>query len=125
MTEMKKQLPTHVPKVVADFVKPRLDNIKDKASMDSTNHGIPADQPQDNVEELIHKHPNSEWFSKKSRSVDAAKESPIADLEGAGLKMLKIRYKNDVELEYHVNQIKAAMSEEAKLSDEDDDLTKT
>ncbi|GJW76441.1 hypothetical protein Tco_0138123 [Tanacetum coccineum] len=35
------------------------------------------------------------------------------NIEGAGLKMLKIRYKNDVELEYHVNQIKAVMSEEA------------
>nr|GEV18916.1 hypothetical protein [Tanacetum cinerariifolium] len=110
---------------------------KDKAAMESS-HDIPTDQPQDKVEELIQNHLNSEWFSdatKKSGTVDAAKERNIkelikkdeptlADLEGARLEMLKSRYKNYVELKYHVNQIKPTMLNEAKLSDEDDDLTK-
>nr|GEZ20625.1 hypothetical protein [Tanacetum cinerariifolium] len=52
-------------------------------------------------------------------------ELTIANLEGVGVEMLKSRYKNDVELEYHVDQIKASMAKEAKWSDiDDDDLTK-
>ncbi|GKD07026.1 hypothetical protein Tco_1186711 [Tanacetum coccineum] len=63
--------------------------------------------------------PNAGWFTKKSRpsTVAIAKklkeliqkdELTIADLEGAGLEKLKKQYKNDVELEYHVDQLKAA-----------------
>ncbi|GJU43701.1 hypothetical protein Tco_1200967 [Tanacetum coccineum] len=48
----------------------------------------------------------------------------IADLEGASLEMLKSRYKNYMELEYHIEQMKSAMSDEAKWGDGEDDLTK-
>ncbi|GJZ36869.1 (R)-mandelonitrile lyase-like protein [Tanacetum coccineum] len=228
LTEMKKLLSTHVPKVVATFVKPHLNNTmheiiknnqnilfttpsltttndlsemelkikmphddqdppndregekrskrrkdaresssksskKDKAPMDSVQDDIPADKPQDKGEELIQKHLNTKWFSKKYGSVDAAKrksnwfdmllksnidqdkdyilglstvivakkfkeliknELTIADIEGAGLEMLKRQYKNYVELEYHVDQLKAAMTEKAQWSNGDSDLTK-
>ncbi|GJZ74773.1 hypothetical protein Tco_0639238, partial [Tanacetum coccineum] len=51
-------------------------------------------------------------------------ELTIANLEGAGLEMLKRQYKNYVELEYHVDQLKAAMTEEAQWSNGDNDLSK-
>ncbi|GKD16643.1 hypothetical protein Tco_1205801 [Tanacetum coccineum] len=41
-------------------------------------------------------------------------ELTIADLEGAGLERLKVQYNNDVELEYHVNQLKAVALSEAQ-----------
>ncbi|GJZ99959.1 hypothetical protein Tco_0672510 [Tanacetum coccineum] len=42
------------------------------------------------------------------------KHITIADLEGVGLEMLKRQYKNDVELEYHVEKLKATVLEEAQ-----------
>ncbi|GKC73274.1 hypothetical protein Tco_1119157 [Tanacetum coccineum] len=82
------------------------------------------------------------WFKKKSGSVEAAnrrttwidfllKSSTVAmekklneliqkdkltivALEGAGLEKLKKQYNNDVELEYHVDQLKATMLTEAQ-----------
>nr|GEX09770.1 hypothetical protein CTI12_AA475510 [Tanacetum cinerariifolium] len=59
---------------------------KDKALIDSNNDDIPK------IKELVKKD-----------------ELTIADLEGAGLEILKSRYKNNVELEYHVDQIKATI----------------
>nr|GEY35959.1 hypothetical protein [Tanacetum cinerariifolium] len=90
---------------------------KDKAPTDSTNDDIPVDQPQDKVEELIQNHPNSECIlglstimvAKKFKEIIKKEELTTADLEGVGFEMLKSCYKNDVELEYHVNQIKAAI----------------
>ncbi|GJV19726.1 hypothetical protein Tco_1368746 [Tanacetum coccineum] len=50
-------------------------------------------------------------------------ELTIAYLEGVGLERLKQQYKNDVELEYHVDQLKAAVLIEAKWSNDEDDVT--
>nr|GEW90464.1 hypothetical protein [Tanacetum cinerariifolium] len=41
-------------------------------------------------------------------------ELTIADLEGVGLERLKVRYNNDVELKYHVCQLKVAVLSEAQ-----------
>ncbi|GJW20647.1 hypothetical protein Tco_0031269 [Tanacetum coccineum] len=100
------------------------------------------------------KRPNVGWFTKNSRSADAAnrrttwfdlllksdidqnedhilgpstvaitkklkeliqKDELIrADLEGSRLEKLKKQYKNDVELEYHVDELKAAVLTEAQ-----------
>ncbi|GKD38349.1 hypothetical protein Tco_1258556 [Tanacetum coccineum] len=46
------------------------------------------------------------------------------DLEGAGLERLKQQYKNDVELEYHVDQLKATVLTEEKWNNEEDDMLK-
>nr|GEU41943.1 hypothetical protein [Tanacetum cinerariifolium] len=112
---------------------------KDKAPMDSVQDDIPIDKPQDKEKEVIQIHPNMEWFTKKSGIVDVTKrksrcyrgkenkelikkdELTIADLEGVRLEMLKIQYKNYVELEYHVDQLKAPVLEEAQWSDGDND----
>ncbi|GKA99076.1 hypothetical protein Tco_0827013 [Tanacetum coccineum] len=51
-------------------------------------------------------------------------EQTIANLEGVGHEMLKRQYKNLVKLEYHVDQLKAAMVEEAQWSNRDSDLSK-
>ncbi|GKE02337.1 hypothetical protein Tco_1390320, partial [Tanacetum coccineum] len=42
----------------------------------------------------------------------------VADLEGVELEMLKRQYKNDVELEYHVEQLKVAVLEEVQWSND-------
>ncbi|GJZ23146.1 copia protein [Tanacetum coccineum] len=54
----------------------------------------------------------------------AKDELTIAYLEGAGLEKLKQKYKNDVELEYHVDQLKAAVLSEAKWNNDEDDVSK-
>ncbi|GKB84741.1 hypothetical protein Tco_0957013 [Tanacetum coccineum] len=200
LTEMKKQLPTHVPKAIANFIKPRLNIFQlhniliDSMSLDqehlNAQYTKPTlkimphddwDPPNDHEGEKRSKRRKDaresssksskkdkalmdsnhlEWFSdaaKKFGLVDAANRKPerfdmlfnsnidqdktvmvakkikelikkdkltIADLEGARLEILKNCYKNDVELEYYVDQIKSAMLEEAQWSDGDNDLTK-
>ncbi|GJS41089.1 hypothetical protein Tco_0566132 [Tanacetum coccineum] len=61
--------------------------------------------------------------AKKIKELIKKDELTIADLEGAGLEMLKRQYKNYIELEYHVDQLKAAVLEEAQWSDGDNDLS--
>nr|GFA09343.1 hypothetical protein [Tanacetum cinerariifolium] len=53
---------------------------------------------------------NHEGENKKKQRKDD--KLTIADLDGAGLERLKVEYNNDVELEYHVNQLKAAILSE-------------
>nr|GEU73918.1 hypothetical protein [Tanacetum cinerariifolium] len=52
--------------------------------------------------------------AKKIKELNKKDELTITDIKGVGLEMLKSRYKNDVKLEYHVDQIKAVMGEEAQ-----------
>ncbi|GJU34414.1 hypothetical protein Tco_1182768 [Tanacetum coccineum] len=47
--------------------------------------------------------------AKKIKAIIQKDELTIADLEGATLERLKQLYQNDVELEYHVDQLKAAV----------------
>ncbi|GJW63077.1 hypothetical protein Tco_0114961 [Tanacetum coccineum] len=93
---------------------------KDKALIHSTNDDMNAakrkpnwfdilsnsnvDQDEDSILRL-----STVMVAKKLKELIKKDELTIADLEGVGLEMLKSCYKNDVELEYHVNQIKAAM----------------
>nr|GEZ30344.1 hypothetical protein [Tanacetum cinerariifolium]GEZ35547.1 hypothetical protein [Tanacetum cinerariifolium] len=51
--------------------------------------------------------------AKKIKEVIMRDKLTIANLEGVGLEMLKRQYNNDVELEYHVEQLKATVLEEA------------
>nr|GEZ21938.1 hypothetical protein [Tanacetum cinerariifolium] len=47
--------------------------------------------------------------AKKIKELIERDKLTIADLEGVGLEMLKRQYKNDVELEYHIEQLKATV----------------
>ncbi|GKB43004.1 hypothetical protein Tco_0887946, partial [Tanacetum coccineum] len=200
LTEMKKQLPTHVPKAIATFVKPRLNNsvrelkllnrmtlnksfenhdthqklydilyesitLNQKAldaqdtkpSLRKRSHDDqdpPNDREGENrskrrkdtrasssISSKKDKAPSGSaeaakrkttWFdmllisdidqnedhilglstlavAKKLKELIKKEELTITDLEGVGLEMLKKQYKNYVELEYHVNQLKEAM----------------
>ncbi|GJZ02520.1 hypothetical protein Tco_0520481 [Tanacetum coccineum] len=51
-------------------------------------------------------------ITKKFKELIQKDELTIANLEGAGLEQLKVQYNNDVELEYHVSQLKAAVLSE-------------
>ncbi|GJU14836.1 hypothetical protein Tco_1142802 [Tanacetum coccineum] len=80
LAEIKKLLPTHIPKAVANYVRPRLNtSVLDKDELTTT------------------------------------------DLKEIGLETLKQQYKNDVELECHVGQLKAAVLIEAKWNSDEDD----
>ncbi|GJV78004.1 hypothetical protein Tco_1509588 [Tanacetum coccineum] len=46
------------------------------------------------------------------------------NLEGVGLEKLKKQYKNDVELEYHVDQLKVTVLTEAQWSNDEGDVSK-
>ncbi|GKE65629.1 hypothetical protein Tco_1519790, partial [Tanacetum coccineum] len=63
-------------------------------------------------------------IAKKIKAIIEKDELTIADLEGAGLERLKQQYHNHVELEYHVNQLKAAVLTEAKWNSDEDDVSK-
>ncbi|GJX34596.1 hypothetical protein Tco_0246153 [Tanacetum coccineum] len=58
--------------------------------------------------------PSTIVIEKKLKELIQKDEVRIVDLEGAGLKKMKQQYKNDVELEYHVDQLKAAVLSKAK-----------
>nr|GEV35528.1 hypothetical protein [Tanacetum cinerariifolium] len=58
--------------------------------------------------------PSTVAIAKKIKAIIQKDELTIAYLEGAGLERLKQQYQNDVELEYHVDQLKAAVLTRAK-----------
>ncbi|GJZ59472.1 hypothetical protein Tco_0615288 [Tanacetum coccineum] len=68
--------------------------------------------------------PSTLAIAKKIKALIQKDELTIADLEGARLEKLKQQYKNDVELRYHVDQLKAAVSLEAKWNSNKDDVSK-
>ncbi|GJT25361.1 hypothetical protein Tco_0895298 [Tanacetum coccineum] len=191
LTEIKKLLPTRIPNVIVNYVRPRLNTsvledppnnhegkIKKKRQKDVgepsskssrrnrspmviVQDDTPAMQPLDKAYNLIQKHSKPEWFLKKSglakrrttwfdlflksdidkdenhilrpSTIAIAKkfkelvpkdELTIADLEGVGLEWLKVQYKNDVELEYHVSQLKASVLSEAQWNSDEGDISK-
>ncbi|GJW89386.1 hypothetical protein Tco_0164726 [Tanacetum coccineum] len=52
-------------------------------------------------------------------------ELTIEDLKGARLERLKVQYNNDVELEYHVSQLKVAVLSEDQWNNDEGDVSKT
>ncbi|GKC51229.1 hypothetical protein Tco_1073974 [Tanacetum coccineum] len=63
-------------------------------------------------------------IAKKIKAIIQKDELTIADLEGAGLERLKHQYQNDVELEYHVDQLKAAVLTKSKWKSDEDEVSK-
>nr|GEX23090.1 hypothetical protein [Tanacetum cinerariifolium] len=68
--------------------------------------------------------PSTEAIAKKFKELIEKDELLIADLEGAGLEWLKVQYNNDVELEYHVSQLKATVLSEAQWNIDEGDVSK-
>ncbi|GKD02887.1 hypothetical protein Tco_1177861 [Tanacetum coccineum] len=67
---------------------------------------------------------NKKKGSKKLKELIQKDKLTIADLEGAGLEKLKQQYENDVELEYHVDQLKAIVLTEAEWNVGECDMSK-
>ncbi|GJS77428.1 hypothetical protein Tco_0727309 [Tanacetum coccineum] len=63
-------------------------------------------------------------IEKKFKELIQKDELTIADFEGAELERLKVQYNNDVELEYHVCQLKAAVLSEAQWNSDEGDVSK-
>ncbi|GKE36567.1 hypothetical protein Tco_1459972 [Tanacetum coccineum] len=63
--------------------------------------------------------PSTVAIAKKFKELIQKDEFTIADLEGAGLEWLKMQYNNDVELEYHISQLKAAVLSEAQWNSDE------
>ncbi|GKC21179.1 hypothetical protein Tco_1023329, partial [Tanacetum coccineum] len=74
----------------------------------------PAIQRLDHAAEYVRNHLNPEWFPKKSRLTNDIRKTT----------WLKQQYQNDVELEYHVDKIKATILSEAKWNSDEDDVSK-
>nr|GEU42142.1 hypothetical protein [Tanacetum cinerariifolium] len=64
-----------------------------------------------NVDHILR--PSTIAVAKKLKELIKKYELTTVDLEGIGLEMLKKQYKNDVDLEYYVDQLKAAVLTEA------------
>ncbi|GJU12789.1 hypothetical protein Tco_1135185 [Tanacetum coccineum] len=58
--------------------------------------------------------PSTVAIAKKFKELIQKDELTIADLEGVGLEWIKVQYNTDVELEYHVSQLKATVFSEAQ-----------
>ncbi|GJR90761.1 putative reverse transcriptase domain-containing protein [Tanacetum coccineum] len=62
--------------------------------------------------------PSNVAIAKKFKELIQKDELTIADFEGVGLEQLKVQYNNDVELEYHVSQLKEVVLSKAQWSKE-------
>ncbi|GKC86309.1 hypothetical protein Tco_1142026 [Tanacetum coccineum] len=159
LTKIKKLLPTHIPKAVANYVRPRLNTSVLEKSYYTLYDSILLDQEALDAQEAEpsflkrshdhHDSPNNcKGEKKKKRRKDAGQSStqtsrkdkapmvtkqtflsnntPIHDglPRSRGLEKLKLHYKNDVELDYHVHQLKAAVVSEAQWNSDEGDVSK-
>ncbi|GJW82426.1 hypothetical protein Tco_0146401 [Tanacetum coccineum] len=67
--------------------------------------------------------PSTVTIAKKFKELNQKDELTIADLKGAGLEWIKVQYNNDVELEYHVSKLKAAVLLEAQWNSDEGDVS--
>ncbi|GJZ53912.1 hypothetical protein Tco_0608797, partial [Tanacetum coccineum] len=154
---IKKLLPTHIPKAVANYVMSRLNtsvldvmknnqinlftqsftSTDDLSQMDlkilliivrgrtrRKDVGEPSSRSsRRNKSLMIHAQVDTPTIQPLDQEDENKDELTIADLKGVGLETLKQQYKNDVELECHVGQLKAAVLIEAKWNSDEDDVT--
>ncbi|GJV47912.1 hypothetical protein Tco_1438124 [Tanacetum coccineum] len=127
LTEIKKRLPTHIPNAITNYVKPRLNtsmlevmktnkiNLFTQSSTSTEDlYGSKNEAKSDIDKDENHIiGPSTVAITKKFKELIQKDELTIANLEGARLERLKVQYNNDVELEYHVSQLKAAVLSEA------------
>ncbi|GJZ36994.1 hypothetical protein Tco_0583185 [Tanacetum coccineum] len=153
LTEIKKLLPTHISNAIENYVRPRLNTSvlqeeKNKGYQEDENvrnHPNPEWFPNklgsDNAKrrttwfDLLLKSdidknenhilgPSTVSIVKKLKELIQKDELTIVYLKGAGLERLKQQYKNDMELEYHVDQLKAVVLTEVKWNSDEDDVSK-
>ncbi|GJZ48501.1 hypothetical protein Tco_0602333 [Tanacetum coccineum] len=68
--------------------------------------------------------PSTVAIAKKLKALIQKDDLTIVDLEGAVLEKLKQQCKNDVEFEYHIDQLKAVVLSEAMWNSDEDDVSK-
>ncbi|GJS02478.1 hypothetical protein Tco_0318986 [Tanacetum coccineum] len=68
--------------------------------------------------------PSTVAIAKKLKELIQKDELTIDDLKGAGLEKLKQQYKNDVELEYHVDKLKIVVLTKAQWNSSEGDVSK-
>ncbi|GJW05046.1 hypothetical protein Tco_1563902 [Tanacetum coccineum] len=68
--------------------------------------------------------PSTIAIANKFKELIQKDDLTIVDLEGARLERLKVQYNNDVELEYHVSQLKASVLSEAQWNSDEGDVSK-
>ncbi|GJT85281.1 hypothetical protein Tco_1066998 [Tanacetum coccineum] len=68
--------------------------------------------------------PSTISIAKKLKELIQKDELTIVDLEGAGFERLKVQYNNNVELEYHISQLKSAVLLEAQWNSDEGDVSK-
>nr|GEV22152.1 hypothetical protein [Tanacetum cinerariifolium] len=68
--------------------------------------------------------PSTVTIAKKFKELIHKNELTIANFIGARLKRLKVQYNNDVELEYHVSQLKVAVLLEVQWNNDGGDVSK-
>ncbi|GJT43385.1 hypothetical protein Tco_0952100 [Tanacetum coccineum] len=98
LTEIKKRVPTHIPNAITNYVKPRL------------NTSMLEDPPN-----------NREGEKKKKRQKDIGE--PSSRSSRRAIRDIDV-YNNDVELEYHVSQLKAVVLSEAQWNSDGGDVSK-
>nr|GEY39093.1 hypothetical protein [Tanacetum cinerariifolium] len=106
LTEIKKLLPTYIPNAKLWLAKRRTTwfDLFLKSNIDQDDNHILG--------------PSAVSIAKKFKELIQKDKLTIAYLEGTGLERLKVQYNNDVELEYHVIQLKAAVLSEAQWNKE-------
>ncbi|GJT11136.1 hypothetical protein Tco_0858178 [Tanacetum coccineum] len=121
LTKMKKHLPTYVPNAIAKWF------TKKSGSVDAANrrttwfHLLLKSDINQNEAHILG--PSTVAIAKKLKELIQKYELTIVYLEGAGLEKLKKQYKNDVELKYHVDQLKAYVLAEAQLNNGEGDVS--
>nr|GFD08191.1 hypothetical protein [Tanacetum cinerariifolium] len=68
--------------------------------------------------------PSTVSIAKKFKELIQKDKLTIADFECARLKWLKVQYNNDVEIEYHVSQLKAAVLSKAQWKSDEGYVSK-
>ncbi|GKC86969.1 hypothetical protein Tco_1147618, partial [Tanacetum coccineum] len=91
--------------------KKRRKDVCEPYSRSSRRNRSPVVTVQDHTPAM---QPLDQADTKKFKELIHKDELTIADLEGARLERLKVQYNNDVELEYHVSQLKVAVLSEAQ-----------
>nr|GEW32296.1 hypothetical protein [Tanacetum cinerariifolium] len=126
LTKLKKLLPTHVPKAVANYVKPRRNNFNslEQVKYDSSYTSEAYDTLYNSItldQEALDVQDAEPSFHKRTPD----NQDPLNDHEGrTQRKEERMLHKNDVELEYHVDQLKAAVLTEAEWNVGKGDVSK-
>ncbi|GKB04356.1 hypothetical protein Tco_0832499, partial [Tanacetum coccineum] len=108
---------------------------KNKALVVPFQEDTLADQPKTKKKITFRNVPMQGGLIRSRGSAEAAKKKTTwfdmlfkrayhTNLEGVGLEKLKKQYKNDVELEYHVDQLKVTVLTEAQWSNDEGDVSK-